>query len=59
MKNEMQKEHKLYYEEMEEVKEFSLGGLSIGAIVVTGLVVIAKLLMQLQLYYDKARQKGR
>lgn len=47
MQDEKKKDCKLHYEEMEEVKEFSLGGLSIGAIVVTGLAVITQILIQL------------
>lgn len=47
MEQKENKKSELKYEEMDEVQEFSLGGLGIGAMVVTVIAIIAQFFMQL------------
>lgn len=47
MKDSKKPNVNLRFEEMEEVQEFSLGGLGLGAMVVAIIAIITKFLMQL------------
>lgn len=47
MKQIESKGHNLQFEEMEEVEEFSLGGLGIGAMVVTAIAIVTQVFIQL------------
>lgn len=46
MKRMENKGHNLQFEEMEEVEEFSLGGLGIGAMVVTAIAIVTQVFIQ-------------
>lgn len=47
MKKEECRKGNLKFEEMEEVEEFSLGGLGIGALIVTTVAIFTQIFMQL------------